>query len=359
MSQITNHKHYKSSISSSTKLKMLIDFTNAISRSNVRSRSSKPTSIVLIMQNRGLSVACALVLLLKFYYYYFCSDNRLRPGDELLMVNGKSLVGLTHNEAVDVLKSTQKLVQLVVATESTEGDSVASSLQSIPEAILTRAYQSPPLRSFSPLSIESSSSSATVNPHAVAAIGPELQQVPQRNAFLREKKGSAQLELQLKVDPSLHHGQPGEGGEAETRFSTVEDRKEMATSPMESSDQFEVVHTVTSWARTTPNHKTMPPPNRPEIDTIIYVKTEGKSLGFSICGGKGSRQGDLGILVRNIDPEGLAAQDGRLRRGDEILDVNGKSLKDCTHKKAAGIIRVREKTKIQNYCISHGISRLS
>ena len=260
------------------------------------------------------------------------------------MVNGKSLVGLTHNEAVDVLKSTQKLVQLVVATESTEGDSVASSLQSIPEAILTRAYQSPPLRSFSPLSIESSSSSATVNPPAAAAIGPELQQVPQRNAFLREEKGSAQLELQLKVDPSLHHGQPREGGgEAETRFSSVEDGKvTMATSPMESSDQFEVVRTVTSWARTAPNHKTTPPPKRPEIDTIIYVKTEGKSLGFSICGGKGSRQGDLGILVRNIDPEGLAAQDGRLRRGDEILDVNGKSLKDCTHKKAAGIIRVRE-----------------
>ena len=263
------------------------------------------------------------------------------------MVNGKSLVGLTHNEAVDVLKSTQKLVQLVVATESSEGDSVASSLQSIPEAILTRAYYSPPLRSFSPLSIESSSSSAAVIPPAAATIGPELQQVPQRNAFLREEKGSAHLELQLKVDPSLHHGQakPAEGGEAETRFSSVEGREEMATSPMESSDQFEVVHTVTSWARTTPHHKAPPPPE-PEIKTIIYVKTEGKSLGFSICGGKGSRQGDLGIFVRNIDPEGLAAQDGRLRRGDEILDVNGKSLKDCTHKKAAGIIRVRQRVLV-------------
>lgn len=263
------------------------------------------------------------------------------------MVNGKSLVGLTHNEAVDVLKSTQKLVQLVVATESSEGDSVASSLQSIPEAILTRAYYSPPLRSFSPLSIESSSSSAAVIPPAAATIGPELQQVPQRNAFLREEKGSTHLELQLKVDPSLHRGQakPAEGGEAETRFSSFEGREETAISPMESSDQFEVVHTVTSWARTTPHHRAPSPPE-PEIKTIIYVKTEGKSLGFSICGGKGSRQGDLGIFVRNIDPEGLAAQDGRLRRGDEILDVNGKSLKDCTHKKAAGIIRVRQRVLV-------------
>ena len=84
-----------------------------------------------------------------------------------------------------------------------------------------------------------------------------------------------------------------------------------------------------------------PPPPEPEVKVIVYVKTEGKSLGFSICGGKDSKRGDLGILVRNIDPDGLAAQDGRLRRGDELLDVNGKSLQGCTHKKAASIIRVR------------------
>ena len=260
------------------------------------------------------------------------------------MVNGKSLVGLTHNEAVDVLKSTQKLVQLVVATESTEGDSVASSLQSIPEAVAARrAFYSPPVRSFSPLSVESSSSPA-------AAVGPELQQLPQRNAFFKEEKGSTHLELQLKMDPSLHQPTADEGGEAETRFSSVEGQEEMATSPMERSDQFEVIRTVTPWARTTPHHKAPPPPE-PEVKTIVYVKTEGKSLGFSICGGKRSRQGDLGILVRNIDPDGLAAQDGRLRRGDEILDVNGKSLQDCTHKKAAGIIRVRLRIFLNVQCI--------
>ena len=33
------------------------------------------------------------------------------------MVDGKSLVGLTHSEAVSVLKSTQQLVQLIIATE--------------------------------------------------------------------------------------------------------------------------------------------------------------------------------------------------------------------------------------------------
>ena len=47
----------------------------------------------------------------------YCRDGRLKPGDEILMVDGKSLVGLSHSEAVSVLKTTQQLVQLVVATE--------------------------------------------------------------------------------------------------------------------------------------------------------------------------------------------------------------------------------------------------
>ena len=127
------------------------------------------------------------------------------------MVNGKSLVGLTHNEAVEVLKATQKLVQLVVATESTEGESVASSLQSIPEAVAARrAYYNPPSRSFSPLSVDLSSSASAIG------IGPELQQLPQRNSFLKEANASG-LELKLKTEPSLHPV-TAESGEMETKF---------------------------------------------------------------------------------------------------------------------------------------------
>ena len=71
----------------------------------------------------------------------------------------------------------------------------------------------------------------------------------------------------------------------------------------------------------------------------MFIKSAKKSLGFSIAGGKGGSRGDS-IYVRNIDPVGPAAQDGRLKMGDEILEVNSQQLKGCTHQEAANIIKV-------------------
>lgn len=47
----------------------------------------------------------------------FRRDGRLTAGDELLMINGQSLVGLSHQDAVALLRSAAGLVQLVVASK--------------------------------------------------------------------------------------------------------------------------------------------------------------------------------------------------------------------------------------------------
>lgn len=115
----------------------------------------------------------------------------------------------------------------------------------------------------------------------------------------------------------------------------------LITPPIQTSEHFQMIRTVTPWGRANKLLPQATPPPEPVIKTIVYVKTAGRSLGFSICGGRGSRRGDIGIMVRFIDPSGLAAQDGRLKKGDEVLEVNSKPLLGCTHKEAAKIIRVR------------------
>ncbi|KAK0137143.1 Multiple PDZ domain protein [Merluccius polli] len=62
-------------------------------------------------------------------------------------------------------------------------------------------------------------------------------------------------------------------------------------------------------------------------------------LGFSIVGGYGSPHGDLPIYVKTVFGKGAAAEDGRLKRGDQIMAVNGLTLDGVTHEEAVAILK--------------------
>ena len=64
-----------------------------------------------------------------------------------------------------------------------------------------------------------------------------------------------------------------------------------------------------------------------------------EGLGFSIVGGYGSPHGDLPIYVKTVFERGAAAKDGRLKRGDQIVAVNGTSLEGVTHENAVNILK--------------------
>lgn len=48
---------------------------------------------------------------------------------------------------------------------------------------------------------------------------------------------------------------------------------------------------------------------------------------------------DLCPQVHRVFPSGLAAQEGTIQKGDEVLSINGKSLKGATHSDALAILR--------------------
>lgn len=62
-------------------------------------------------------------------------------------------------------------------------------------------------------------------------------------------------------------------------------------------------------------------------------------LGFNIKGGEDQPlfPGDTGIFVTKIREEGAAAKDGRLQRGDKILEINGVDVRSVPHKKAVDL----------------------
>ncbi|XP_008433959.1 multiple PDZ domain protein isoform X7 [Poecilia reticulata] len=76
----------------------------------------------------------------------------------------------------------------------------------------------------------------------------------------------------------------------------------------------------------------------PQYKTITLERGP-DGLGFSIVGGHGSPHGDLPIYVKTVFGKGAAAEDGRLKRGDQIIAVNGQSLEGVTHEEAVGILK--------------------
>uniref|UniRef100_H3B1R1 Pro-interleukin-16 n=1 Tax=Latimeria chalumnae TaxID=7897 RepID=H3B1R1_LATCH len=74
-----------------------------------------------------------------------------------------------------------------------------------------------------------------------------------------------------------------------------------------------------------------------DIHVVILHKEEGAGLGFSIAGGVDLE--NKVTTVHKVFPNGLASQEGTIQKGDEVLSINGLSLKGVTHSDALAILR--------------------
>ncbi|CAJ1059603.1 inaD-like protein [Xyrichtys novacula] len=105
--------------------------------------------------------------------------------------------------------------------------------------------------------------------------------------------------------------------------------------------QVESLSSSSGLSTNTDTHPTEPEGPRPRS---ISLEKGSEGLGFSIVGGFGSPHGDLPIYVKTVFSKGAAAVDGRLKRGDQILKVNGESLKGVTHEQAVAILKKQRGT---------------
>ncbi|XP_044740742.1 inactivation-no-after-potential D protein isoform X2 [Chrysoperla carnea] len=76
----------------------------------------------------------------------------------------------------------------------------------------------------------------------------------------------------------------------------------------------------------------------PGKETVIEITTESKALGLSFVGGKDTLL-PKGIIVNEVYPNGSLAKDGRVKPGDQLLEVNGVKLADVTYTAASCAIR--------------------
>lgn len=70
---------------------------------------------------------------------------------------------------------------------------------------------------------------------------------------------------------------------------------------------------------------------------IIELEKDKNGLGLSLAGNKDRSR--MSIFVVGINPEGPAAADGRMRIGDELLEINNQILYGRSHQNASAIIK--------------------
>jgi len=264
------------------------------------------------------------------------ADGRLQVNDVILQVNQVSVVDVPHAAAVDALKRAGNTVTLYVRRKRLGPGNMRV------------------------LEIELSKGTKGLGFSIAGGIGN--QHIPGDNGIYVTKimdGGAAQMDGRLAVGDkliavrnTLQGDRNLENVTHEEAVATLKATPERVIlivgkldqaylpppPPLSSSPQPSVLDSVhastTQLQPPTPRAVSVEDVSNREVRTIVLNKTN-TGLGFNIVGGEDGE----GIFVSFILAGGPADASGELRRGDQILSVNGVNLRNATHEEAAQALK--------------------
>ncbi|XP_065558725.1 multiple PDZ domain protein-like isoform X2 [Artemia franciscana] len=293
-------------------------------------------------------------------------DGRLKPGDQILEVNNEDFRNVPHSKALAVLRQTPAKVKMVVlrdegaAKDDDRYDTIEVNLMKKPGkglglSIVGRrngpgVYISDVVKG----GTAEADGRLIQGDQILSVNGIDLSNASQEQAAAILKTAMGRVDLKIgRLKPGTNSPR---ADRSDANSSTSSQSNEGYSTPIVLSNspappispQSDIPPALP--VSLPPQIPVLPPylPENPasalensgsgEIRTVILERgTDG--LGFSIVGGTGSPHGDLPIYVKTVFEKGAAASSGLLKRGDQILAVDGISLEGLTHQEAVTLLK--------------------
>ncbi|XP_022110255.1 uncharacterized protein LOC110989876 isoform X2 [Acanthaster planci] len=282
-------------------------------------------------------------------------SSRLRAGDQLLDVNGNCMVGITHGQAMNLLETAPSSVTLVVARKKPEETSFASDnsdediadlATELAQAVTMEGAHSDDdlesvklsqgrgkLYSDEPDVFSGSKTSTPVSPGPPYSPYSDGSLSPGKAVFPKlstdgDEPDSTNVVMRKHIS-----------ARAKRNFSAERDPRGILERSWSESSNSTVLLSTSELERLIEDaNESLDDMVDSDVSVVILHKEhETQGLGLTVSGGIDQEKKE--IMVHRVIPNGLADRSGRIQRGDRVLSVNGRVLKDATHSELLEILK--------------------
>ncbi|KFO80136.1 Ligand of Numb protein X 2, partial [Cuculus canorus] len=267
-------------------------------------------------------------------------DGRIAPGDHILEVNGVNISSVTHCQAVSFLRHPGPVLHLMVLQEkifsnkTAQQDSTSAASREVIHVTLIKRDRAEPLgikliRKTDEAGIfildllegglAAKNGKLSRNDRVLSINGQDLRQGTPEAAAQIIQSTESRVNFVVLRQPGLQLSEPVEESSTSNSSSS-------------SSNRGSPVH---HRRRLDQNHYR----RKSNYQKAIAIKKEPKeSLGITIGGGRDNKN-KLPIYVTSVQPIGCLFRDGRIKRGDVLLSVNGIDLTQLNYYEAVSALK--------------------
>uniref|UniRef100_A0A669F4T6 Membrane-associated guanylate kinase, WW and PDZ domain-containing protein 1 n=1 Tax=Oreochromis niloticus TaxID=8128 RepID=A0A669F4T6_ORENI len=241
---------------------------------------------------------------------------KLKVGDRILAVNNQSIVNMPHADIVKLIKDAGLSVTLRIIPQEEVSN---------PPSAPSSEKQSPMAHQHSPKA--QLNTAASQSNQALPA--PTPQTYTHEGSYRSEVKARQDVKPDIRQPPFTDYRQPP----VDYRHPPVADYRQPPTLDYRHPPLLDYRQLATDARQFAIPEYRMPP----DFDFFtVELEKSVKGFGFSIRGG---REYKMDLFVLRLAEDGPAIRNGRMRVGDQIIEINGESTRDMTHARAIELIK--------------------